>query len=190
MIRHLLLGLWGFGLLVSPLVAQEPTDEQIQQLRQFFERIQNQTFTLNITLQLKDSQETLHWDTSIDRITVLGREVMVQLTGEDSTVIEVGFTPFQRSGALVLQARTEITTMSKQDHSLKYSVGYTSQQIQLGQPVKFYPLGFEQDDASGGISTLNSEQLILEIIVSMEEFEVILNDETGLLLETEGAFGG
>lgn len=135
-----------------------------------------------IYARIKGSDGTVLWEMKMDKLTVPGRGVNVRLNG-DNLVVEVEFTPYlQPDNTIMLVAQGQTWVTSNEENKLRYQTSLKSIPVNAGEPVVFYPLGVDPDNA-------NSVNLELEVTISNYISETIPSgqmDQSGKAGDSSG----
>lgn len=141
-------GIWTVLLyfLAGQLGAQE--DEQAQALR------------FNIDTRFLTIEKVVDWSSRFDQDALSGQPVIVRIQG-DNFILKVTLTGFiQSEDILLLVAQTEVHFQDGSRRALNKSL--LSQQVKLGNPVFYYPMGKDRKSTEG-------HTMEMEILISFPE---------------------
>lgn len=147
--------------------AVTPSQDAIQQDPQaILEALRDDALLVDIQAQVESDDDRILWSMQFREITVYGKGVQIRIHGLNLT-IEAEFTPFtQQNGDVVLLAKGQTWLRDEGTKEVQYQSAFTSVPIVLGDPVIFYPLGVDSQEAG-----LGKANLVLHIrIQSLSEF--------------------
>jgi hypothetical protein len=128
-----------------------PEEESPQAI---LDALREDALLVDILAQVESDDDTILWSMQFREITVYGKGVQIRINGLNLT-IEAEFTPFtQNNGEVVLLAKGQTWIRDQESKEVQYQSAFTSVPIVLGDPVIFYPLGVDSQEAGLGKANL------------------------------------
>jgi hypothetical protein len=129
-------------------------------LENLLPRFRGRVVVLEINARVIEQNQTVVWNESHRKITLLGRPVGLKLVG-NNVVVAVQFTPYMRRGAgCFLVAQGQIW-MDIPEQGIRYHTTMQTIPVEFGEQIYFFPLGtIKQENATG-----------IEVMLSMQPYE-------------------
>jgi hypothetical protein len=122
-------------------------------MRDFAPRFRGRMLALDINARVVEQNQTVTWNETHKVTTMPGRPVGLKLVGTN-LVVAIQFTPYvRRGGQKFLVAQGQIW-MEVPHQGIRY---YTSMQtipLEYDEPIYFFPLGPQKDDAAACIEVM------------------------------------
>jgi hypothetical protein len=112
-----------------------------------FFRFRDQALVLDINARIIEQNDAVVWDESHKVTTIPGRPVGIKLVGSNLVAV-AQFTPYVRRGvqkSLVAQGQIWLQVPTQAMH---YYTSIQTIPLEYGEPIYFFPLGPQKEDAS------------------------------------------
>ena len=125
--------------------------------RDFVPRFRGRTVTLEINARLVEQNQTVIWNETHRKETMLGRPVGIKLVG-NNIIVDVQFTPYIRRGVgCFLLAQGQIW-MEIPQQGIRYHTTVQTIPVEFGEQIYFFPLGPQKDEDDSRIEIMLSVQ--------------------------------
>jgi len=108
--------------------------------------LMDEALRVNIVARILPSDERSNFNVEKSRLTIPGRPVVVQFTGNNISIDAI-LTPYlKEDGRIILVAQGQVWSMDPQaEKPVRYLSSLKSLPISLGEKIIFFPLGIARD---------------------------------------------
>ena len=125
--------------------------------RDYVPRFKGRMVTLEINARVVEQNQTVFWNETHRKETILGRPVGIKLVG-NNIVVDVQFTPYIRRGVgCFLVAQGQIW-MEIPQQGIRYHTTVQTIPVEFGEQIYFFPLGPQKDEDDSRIEIMLSVQ--------------------------------